>query len=221
MNRRRRHAVMSANDSNKNKFKKASCDLSLIQKSCFLCCLTVQVILCCFCCFTFSLSVHKAHLSLFVILIWFDILYIFGIWWEIFWALPYAVSVNSYLFLYILIYRLDFLPRFPLESSTATELLLRHTFPTLGFTSANLVRNKCFFFSPPRFKCHTFPLHSVLCCVWECGEVFIVFVENDCMWRVKSAVSRQWQVSVCVRDSEKRTNSRTHGWYTEASDSWM
>lgn len=106
--------------------------------------------LCCFCCF----SVHNRNLRcsfLFVILnrFVFDIFNIFKSDRVIF-RLP---SHSCHLMPVYLLTDWIFSRRSLLESSTATEQPLRHRRPALGFTSANLVRNKGLSSAPPLGEC--------------------------------------------------------------------
>lgn len=140
----------------------------MIHFECFsLCGLTVQLMLCCFYCFL----VHNRNLRcsfLFVILnrFVFDIFNIFSSDKVIF-PVP---SHSCHLMPVYLLTDWIFSRRSLLESSTATEQPLRHRRPALGFTSANLVRNKGFSSAPPP--------RSVNVCVGV-RRGFIVCEEND------------------------------------------
>lgn len=117
--------------------------------------------LCCFYCFL----VHNRNLRcsfLFVILnrFVFDIFNIFSSDKVIF-PVP---SHSCHLMPVYLLTDWIFSRRSLLESSTATEQPLHHRRPALGFTSANLVRNKGFSSAPPPAR---------WMCVWECDEVLL------------------------------------------------
>lgn len=145
--------------------------------------------LCCFYCFL----VHNRNLRcsfLFVILnrFVFDIFNIFSSDKVIF-------PVPSHFCHLMPVYLLTdwiFSRRSLLESSTATEQPLRHRRPALGFTSANLVRNKGFSSAPPLGEC-------------VCGSAtrFYCLRGKWCMWSVK--MSRR--ASVCGWE----TNSGSRG----------
>lgn len=117
-------------------------------------------------------------LSLLVILNRFLFYYYFLLLILILSVLSYSVSVISYLFLYIFLYRLDFLFEVRVDWGASPSLPI--SFPTLGFTSANLVRNKCFiFFFPPRFTLSSSFLSLLLrkfATVNVCGSVWMLLL---------------------------------------------